>query len=438
MSKKQQKKGKSSKMHGNTSKLVRQLQQPKEGATVPTAQARNGKAGKRKREGALPVAAGSQVEKANTSDPRPTKKKRSSSFNNTTPTPAASTAAAALHSTSSSPSSSSTALPASGFKPGLGPPGASPFLVSSNWKQLLKQKPEVAPEAAANVAAGKVPGATSTSLLPTIVALDCEMVGVGPGGATSILARLSIVDAQGKVLVDKIVKPSAPVTDYRTSITGITAEVLKRKTAISLAQAQRLAEEHLKDKVIVGHALKNDFKVLNMVDYPQHLVRDTALFKGFRDPANPKKCPSLAGLCQRFLQESLHSGSHDSVEDARMALRLYRLKSKDWEKEMKPVMEQHRVAARASSAAKAVAKGKTKAPVDAAEAAILQASKAAAQAEAAVQDARKEVNPNKKKRKRLAALEAAAAAASKHLESLTKATQKTRPQTAEPAKKTKK
>ena len=36
-----------------------------------------------------------------------------------------------------------------------------------------------------------------------VVAMDCEMVGVGPSGTCSVLARVSIVDCEGKVLLDK-------------------------------------------------------------------------------------------------------------------------------------------------------------------------------------------------------------------------------------------
>lgn len=36
-----------------------------------------------------------------------------------------------------------------------------------------------------------------------MVAMDCEMVGVGPNGTRSVLARVSIVDSEGKVLLDK-------------------------------------------------------------------------------------------------------------------------------------------------------------------------------------------------------------------------------------------
>jgi RNA exonuclease 4 len=57
------------------------------------------------------------------------------------------------------------------------------------------------------------------------------MVGVGPEGKSSILARVSIVNYYGEVLMDKYVTPTERVVDYRTFVSGITPEVLKEKGA---------------------------------------------------------------------------------------------------------------------------------------------------------------------------------------------------------------
>lgn len=51
--------------------------------------------------------------------------------------------------------------------------------------------------------------------------MDCEMVGVGPKGEDSIVARVSIVNQFGKCVYDKYVKPTEKVTDYRTAVSGI-------------------------------------------------------------------------------------------------------------------------------------------------------------------------------------------------------------------------
>lgn len=53
------------------------------------------------------------------------------------------------------------------------------------------------------------------------IALDCEMVGVGADGKESSLARVSIVNYHGAVLLDEIVKQRERVVDYRTKWSGI-------------------------------------------------------------------------------------------------------------------------------------------------------------------------------------------------------------------------
>ncbi|KAI9260786.1 hypothetical protein BY458DRAFT_439940 [Sporodiniella umbellata] len=67
----------------------------------------------------------------------------------------------------------------------------------------------------------------SDSKLGKFVAIDCEMVGVGPGGVDSALARVSIVNFNGAVLLDVYVKPLEKVTDYRTHVSGIQREHLE-------------------------------------------------------------------------------------------------------------------------------------------------------------------------------------------------------------------
>lgn len=54
--------------------------------------------------------------------------------------------------------------------------------------------------------------------------MDCEMVGVGPEGEESILARCSLVNQFGKCIYDKFVRPTEKVTDYRTAVSGIRPE----------------------------------------------------------------------------------------------------------------------------------------------------------------------------------------------------------------------
>ena len=47
------------------------------------------------------------------------------------------------------------------------------------------------------------------------------MVGVGPNGSESSLARVSMVNYHGHIILDEYVKQKEKVTDYRTQWSGI-------------------------------------------------------------------------------------------------------------------------------------------------------------------------------------------------------------------------
>lgn len=88
------------------------------------------------------------------------------------------------------------------------------------------------------------------SCLSTVVALDCEMVGTGPGGCFSELARCSIVDYHGNILYDKYVQPCRPVTDYRTPWSGIQKHHLLNATPFAQAREKvRVKYFELQNKV---------------------------------------------------------------------------------------------------------------------------------------------------------------------------------------------
>lgn len=82
-------------------------------------------------------------------------------------------------------------------------------------------------------------GRNSPCLSSTMmVALDCEMVGTGPGGRCNELARCSILDYRGNVLYDKYVLPIQPVTNYRTPWSGIRSHHLRKATPFAQARDQ--------------------------------------------------------------------------------------------------------------------------------------------------------------------------------------------------------
>ena len=166
-----------------------------------------------------------------------------------------------------------------------------------------------------------------------IVALDCEMVGVGET-KRSALARVSIVNYDGTVAYDQYVKPNQEITDYRTRWSGIRKSDMLR--AISMQQARKEVLAIIHNKLVVGHALKGDFEVLQ-INLPSTLRRDTAKFRWLRQLANIRMevTPSLKTLATMILHKSIQNGEHCSVEDARTAMELYRLVSRKWESDLK-------------------------------------------------------------------------------------------------------
>ncbi|TKS73956.1 Apoptosis-enhancing nuclease [Collichthys lucidus] len=175
-----------------------------------------------------------------------------------------------------------------------------------------------------------------SSCATTVVALDCEMVGTGPGGRRSELARCSILDYRGNILYDKYVRPCQPVTDYRTRWSGIRRHHLHDATPFAQAREEILSI--LEGKVVVGHSVYNDFEVLDVL-HPSHMVRDTCTTRLLTRLAGfpRERCASLKILASKLLGRRIQveRRGHCSVEDARAALDLYKLVEGEWEQELR-------------------------------------------------------------------------------------------------------
>lgn len=156
------------------------------------------------------------------------------------------------------------------------------------------------------------------------------MVGVGPLGSESMLARVSLVNWHGHVVLDTFVRPLEKVTDYRTWVSGVRASDLKG--APTFADVQARVAALIKGRVLVGHAIQNDLKAL-LLSHPRPLVRDTATFKPLRDIAKTKH-PALRNLARLVLGISIQveGEEHSSVEDAQATMAVYRTQHAAWQK----------------------------------------------------------------------------------------------------------
>lgn len=167
------------------------------------------------------------------------------------------------------------------------------------------------------------------------IALDCEMVGIGKDGRQSVLARVSIVDWDGDVVLDTFVKVATKVTDFRTWVSGVKPKHLKSDSAMELSKVQEKVAGILKGKILVGHALQNDMHALMLQHSPQ-MTRDTAKYRPFQRYHKKWRPRKLRDLVREFVGESIQQEgqSHDSVEDARATMDLFKTVCKQWEEEL--------------------------------------------------------------------------------------------------------
>ena len=122
------------------------------------------------------------------------------------------------------------------------------YFNSFNSRALELANPEksVGKKTKSNLADLLNPDGQGTNAITPVIAIDCEMVGVGLK-KESALARVSIVNYYGVVwyfhsifmeqlLYDTFVKPPSKITDYRTEFSGIRAEDLEGDNVVSLRE----------------------------------------------------------------------------------------------------------------------------------------------------------------------------------------------------------
>ena len=171
------------------------------------------------------------------------------------------------------------------------------------------------------------------------VALDCEMVGIGSEGKQSALARVSLTDWHGNVVMDTFVQVPSRVTDFRTFVSGVRAKDISTRTAMEVTACRTQVAELLRDKILVGHALKNDLQAL-LLNHPKEHIRDTAKYRPFQRAAGPNggkwRPRKLRDLVKEHLNMSIQvkGESHDSTEDARATMELFKRVRTQWEKEL--------------------------------------------------------------------------------------------------------
>uniref|UniRef100_A0A0E0LUF9 RNA exonuclease 4 n=1 Tax=Oryza punctata TaxID=4537 RepID=A0A0E0LUF9_ORYPU len=235
-------------------------------------------------------------------------------------------------------------------KPKPKPKAAGPSTLNPNWAQLQSKLPattlgkrkhrpdhpspvpaptEPAAEEAAEVEEVKLVPTSDDTSLTKAVAVDCEMVGVGAGGSKSALGRVTLVNSWGNVVYDEYVRPVEWIVDYRTHISGIRPKHMNK--AKDFWVVQKDVAELIKGRILVGHALHHDLKVL-LLGHPKKDIRDTSEYEVFRREGKRR---SLKDLTAQVLGAKIQQKEHCPIEDARAAMFIYNKHKKVWEKNMK-------------------------------------------------------------------------------------------------------
>jgi PAB-dependent poly(A)-specific ribonuclease subunit 2 len=134
-----------------------------------------------------------------------------------------------------------------------------------------------------------------------------------------------------EVIADDYIIPSETTLDYLTRFSGIIAEDLQPGVSRHAVVHNRTAYLKLRffvDRgcIFVGHGLNKDFETANIF-IPKEQIIDTVEL--WRLPGQRKL--SLRFLAAYFLKQDIQDEVHDSIEDAKTALLLYR----HYEKELK-------------------------------------------------------------------------------------------------------
>lgn len=162
------------------------------------------------------------------------------------------------------------------------------------------------------------------------IAIDCEMVGVGPRPhLESALARVSVVNYNGEQVYDSYVKPQEEVTDWRTHVSGISPEHMVY--ARSFEEVQADIAQLLRGRIVIGHSIRSDFEAL-FLDHAKRDIRDTARHPPYRKLAGGGS-PKLKILASELLGLNIQTGEHSSIEDARATMLLFRRDKDTFERE---------------------------------------------------------------------------------------------------------
>ncbi|MCO5573472.1 hypothetical protein L7F22_027243 [Adiantum nelumboides] len=158
-----------------------------------------------------------------------------------------------------------------------------------------------------------------------ILAFDCELIFTTAGMS---LARITVLDESGRVVLDQFVRPRSAILDYNTRFSGIRASDIPSEGTGSLEMARKALGNLMNpNTVLIGHGLENDLRAIRLIH--TRIVDSVLLFPHRKGLPFRMSLRELALVhLKRHIQTGDETSGHDAEEDARAALDLIRLKYK--------------------------------------------------------------------------------------------------------------
>jgi len=180
-------------------------------------------------------------------------------------------------------------------------------------------------------------------ILTEKIAIDCEMMRSNIG---QVLGRVSVVNYESETIFDTFVCYPKPIniTNTDEEFSGIDwNDIDPQNGAQPFSAVQAQLAELLHDRIVIGHDIQKDLKVISM-DLPSHIlrlqgvalqptpitfnmaVRDTQKYSRYRQYAKhgAHQGPNLRNLALEVLGRQIKQDRASSVEDATATMEVYR------------------------------------------------------------------------------------------------------------------
>jgi len=189
-------------------------------------------------------------------------------------------------------------------------------------------------------------------ILTEKIAIDCDMMQSNVG---QVLGRVSVVNYKSETIFDTFIYYPEPINIINTDreFSGIDwDDIDPQNGAQPFPEVQAQLVELFRDRIVIGHDLQKDLRVIAM-DMPFQIlrlqratlqstpitfnmtVRDTQKYSKYRQYANhgAYQGPSLKNLAIKVLGRQIKQGRMSSVEDAVATMQVYRTAEVDIDRE---------------------------------------------------------------------------------------------------------